>query len=190
MRFTPTPLSGSFVIEIDKIADARGFFGRSWCAGEMEAHGLNPHVAQINTSRSRERGTLRGLHFQVAPFQECKLVRCTRGAVFDLIVDLRPDSPTFLRWFGTELDEQSHRALYSPEGFAQGFITLTPDAEITYLTTRPYAPGHDWGVRWNDPQFGIQLPLDVAVISDRDRNWPDFQPAYLDRTTINGRLRA
>lgn len=190
MKFTPTRLDGSYVIDIDKMGDARGFFGRSWCAQEMARHGLNGHIAQINTSRSTERGTLRGLHYQVAPHQECKTIRCTKGAVFDVIVDLRPSSPTFLQWFGTELSEDNHRALYSPEGFAQGFITLVPDAEITYLTTRPYAPGYDWGVRWNDPRIRVELPVEVMSISDKDRNWPDFEPRYLDHRNLSASAKS
>jgi dTDP-4-dehydrorhamnose 3,5-epimerase len=174
MHFTETPLPGAYLIEIAKIGDERGFFGRSWCSKEMAQAGLAASIAQINTSLSRQRGTLRGLHFQVAPHQECKMIRCTRGAVFDVIVDLRPESPTFRHWHGAELTADNHRALYSPRGFAQGFITLADDTEITYFTSESYAPGTDRGVRWNDPQFGIDLPLAPTVISDKDRNWPDF----------------
>lgn len=179
MIFTETKLKGAFVIEIKKIGDERGFFGRSWCKNEMEEHGLNGAIAQINTSLSKFRGTLRGLHFQVAPHQECKMIRCTRGAIFDIIVDLRPDSPTFMQWVGEELTMDNHKALYSPKGFAQGFITLTDDAEITYFTTDFYAPGKDRGVRYNDPAFGIVLPLEPVVISDKDQQWPDFTPDIL-----------
>jgi dTDP-4-dehydrorhamnose 3,5-epimerase len=174
MIFTETKLKGAYIIEIKKIGDERGFFGRSWCRNEMEEHGLNGSIAQINTSLSKFKGTLRGLHFQVAPFQECKMIRCTRGAIFDMIVDLRPDSPTFLQWFGDELTMDNHKALYSPEGFAQGFITLTEDAEITYFTTQFYAPGKDRGIRWNDPKVGITLPVKPVVMSDKDQSWPDF----------------
>jgi dTDP-4-dehydrorhamnose 3,5-epimerase len=181
MKFTETKLPGSYIIEIDKIMDERGFFGRSWCATEMEQHGLKNTIAQINTSRSKNKGTLRGLHYQVAPYQECKMIRCTKGAIFDVIVDLRPDSSTFLQWFGTELTEDNQRALYSPEGFAQGFITLEDNTEITYFTSQRYVPGYDWGVRWNDPQITIELPINVAAISDKDRNWPDFTKAYLEK---------
>lgn len=179
MIFTETPLKGAFVIEINKIGDERGFFGRSWCAHEMSDHGLNSSVAQINTSFSKYKGTLRGLHFQIEPFQECKMIRCTKGAVYDVIVDIRPDSHTFLKWFAEELNEDNHKALYSPQGFAQGFITLTDNTEITYFTSNFYAPGKDRGVRWNDPQVGIRLPLEPVVISDKDRTWPDFTPEIL-----------
>jgi len=174
MLFSETKLQGAFIIEIRKIGDERGFFGRSWCKKEMEEQGLNGSIAQINTSLSKFRGTLRGLHFQVAPYQECKMIRCTKGSIFDIIVDLRPDSTTFLQWFGEELTEENHKALYSPKGFAQGFITLTDNSEITYFTTDFYAPGFDRGVRWNDPQFGIRLPVEPVVISEKDQTWPDF----------------
>jgi dTDP-4-dehydrorhamnose 3,5-epimerase len=174
MLLTETPLQGAFLIEIDKIGDERGFFGRSWCKKEMQEIGLNGDIAQINTSLSRHKGTLRGLHFQIAPYQESKTIRCTKGAIFDMIVDIRPDSPTFLQWYGVELTESNHRALYSPEGFAQGFLTLVDDAEVTYFTSEFYAPGMDRGVRYNDPQIGIVLPLEPVVVSDKDKNWPDF----------------
>jgi dTDP-4-dehydrorhamnose 3,5-epimerase len=179
MIFTETKLKGAFIIEIKKIGDERGFFGRSWCKKEMEEHGLDGTIAQINTSLSKEKGTLRGLHFQIAPYQECKMIRCTRGAIFDMIVDLRPDSPTFKQWFGEELTEDNHKALYSPKGFAQGFITLADDSEITYFTNDFYAPGFDRGVRYNDPQFGIKLPIKPVVISDKDQAWPDFTKGIL-----------
>jgi len=174
MRFNETPLKGAYLIEVAKIGDERGFFGRSWCKKEMQDAGLDADIAQINTSLSRSKGTLRGLHFQVAPHQESKMIRCTRGAVYDVIVDLRPGSPTFRHWFGAELTADNHRALYSPKGFAQGFITLEDDAEITYFSSDFYAPGMDRGIRYDDPQFGIELPLKPVVISDKDRNWPDF----------------
>ncbi len=174
MKFTETPLAGAYIIDIDKIGDERGFFGRSWCRREMDEAGLNANIAQINTSLSRYRGTLRGLHYQLAPYQESKMIRCTRGSIFDVIVDLRPDSATFLQWFGTELTADNHRALYSPEGFAQGFITLEDHSEITYFTSEFYAPGMDRGVRYDDPQIGIIWPLAPVVISDKDKAWPDF----------------
>lgn len=181
MIFTETKLKGAFVIEISKIGDERGFFGRSWCKKEMEEHGLNADIMQINTSLSKEKGTLRGPHYQVAPYQECKMIRCTNGSIFDFIVDLRPDSPTYLDWFGIELNANNHKALYSPEGFAQGFITLEEDTEITYFTTQFYQPGYDWGVRWNDPKINIQLPIEPLVISDKDKNWPDFIEDFLKK---------
>ncbi len=181
MIFTETILNGAFKIEIDKIGDERGFFGRSWCAKEMEENGLNAKIAQINTSRSKDKGTLRGAHFQVSPYRECKLVRCTKGSVFDFIIDLRPDSKTFLQWYGTELSQDNHNALFSPEGFAQGFITLEDETEITYFTTEFYAPGYDWGVRWDDPKIGIKLPVKPVIISEKDKNWPDFKIEFLKK---------
>ena len=174
MKFTETPLKGAYIIEIDKIGDDRGFFGRSWCSKEMQDAGLNPKIAQVNTSLSQRKGTLRGLHFQIHPHQECKMIRCTKGAIFDVIVDIRPDSPTFLKWFGAELDQRNHIALYSPEGFAQGFITLEDATEITYFTSEFYAPGMDRGARYNDPQIGIQLPIHPTTVSEKDLAWPDF----------------
>ncbi len=174
MIFTETKLKGAYLIEIKKIGDERGFFGRSWCQNEMKEHGLIGNIAQINTSFSKEKGTLRGLHFQLPPHQEAKMIRCTRGSVFDIIVDLRPDSPTFRQWTGEILTEDNYKALYSPVGFAQGFITLEDNTEITYFTTGFYAPEHATGVRWNDPQFNIRLPLEPVVISDQDTRWPDF----------------
>lgn len=179
MIFTETKLKGAYVIEIKKIADDRGFFGRSWCKNEMEEHGLDASIVQINTSLSRFKGTLRGIHFQIAPYQECKMIHCTRGAVFDVIVDIRPGSPTFMQWYGEELTMDNHKALYSPKGFAQGFITLTDNTEITYFTTEFYAPGMDRGVRWNDPAIGIRLPLQPVIISEKDQSWPDFSPDNL-----------
>ncbi len=181
MIFKATPLKGAFEIEINKIGDERGFFGRSWCSKEVKEAGLNPIIAQINTSLSKEKGTLRGPHFQIAPYQECKSIRCTKGAIFDFIVDLRPDSPTFLKWYGTELTENNHKTLYSPIGFAQGFITLEDDTEITYFTSEFYAPGFDWGVRYNDPKINIQLPIEPVVMSDKDKNWPNFEEKYLEK---------
>jgi dTDP-4-dehydrorhamnose 3,5-epimerase len=174
MLFKETSLRGAYLIEIARIGDERGFFGRSWCKKEMQQAGLDAEIAQVNTSFSRSKGTLRGLHFQVAPHQESKMIRCTRGAVYDIIVDLRPDSPTFRQWFGAELTADDHRALYSPKGFAQGFITLEDNSEITYFSSDFYAPGNDRGIRYDDPQFGIELPLRPVVMSDKDRNWPDF----------------
>ena len=178
MIFTETKLSGAFVIEIKKLADDRGFFGRSWCRREMEEHGLNGNVVNMNTSLTKYRGTLRGLHFQLPPNAEAKMIRCTRGSVYDIIVDLRPDSPTFRQWYGEVLSADNYKMLYSPEGFAQGFITLEDNTEITYLTTDFYAPAAAKGVRWNDPAFNIKLPLNPVVISDQDKTWPDLDPDY------------
>lgn len=178
MIFTETKLSGAFLIDIKKIEDDRGFFGRSWCKREMEEHGLNNNVVNMNTSLSKFKGTLRGLHFQVMPYAEAKMIRCTRGSIFDIIVDLRPGSPTFKQWTGEVLTADNYKMLYSPEGFAQGFLTLEDNSEITYLTTDFYSPGSAKGVRWNDPAFKVKLPIEPVVISDQDKNWPDFDPEY------------
>ncbi|GAB4184631.1 MAG: dTDP-4-dehydrorhamnose 3,5-epimerase [Roseiflexaceae bacterium] len=174
MIFTPTELPGAYILDLEKRGDSRGFFARTWCQNELSAHGLNVNVVQANMSFSKTKGTLRGMHFQRAPHAETKLVRCTMGAIYDVIVDLRPDSPTFKRWIGVELSAQNHRMLYIPEGFAHGFQTLSDDVEVTYQVTAFYTPGAEGGVRYNDPAFGIEWPLDVSEISDKDRAWADF----------------
>jgi dTDP-4-dehydrorhamnose 3,5-epimerase len=174
--FEATPLPGAFVIEPERKHDERGYFARTFCAREFAEHGLNPAVAQCSVSFTPRRGTLRGLHYQRPPHAEAKLVRCVRGAVFDAIVDLRPESPTFRRHFGARLDADSGRALYVPEGFAHGFLTLTDDCEIAYQMSAAYSAPHAAGVRWDDPAFGIEWPEPVRVISERDRAYPDFRP--------------
>jgi len=175
MTFTETELKGAFVVGVRKIEDERGFFARGWCRKEVEGAGLNPDLAQINFASSRKKGTLRGMHFQVAPDAEAKLVRCTRGSIFDVIIDLRPDSPTHGHWLGVDLSADNHLMLYVPEGFAHGYQTLTDDAEMYYMTSAFYAPSAAGGVRYDDPAFGIQWPLPVAVISDADKRWPDYR---------------
>jgi dTDP-4-dehydrorhamnose 3,5-epimerase len=174
VQFTATPLSGAFLIDLKKITDERGFFSRAWCRDTLSAQGLNPNATQLNVGFSHRKGTLRGMHYQKAPHAEVKIVRCTRGAVFDVIVDLRADSATRGKWFGAELTQDNHRQLYVPEGFAHGYQTLTDDAEIYYLTTHVYAAAAASGVRYDDPAFGIEWPLAVSVISEPDRKWPDF----------------
>lgn len=174
MIFTPTPLAGAFVVELEEVEDERGFFARAFCREEFEAHGLNPRVAQCNVSLNRKRGTLRGMHFQAPPHEEAKLVRCTRGAVWDVVIDLRRDSVTFKRWHGIELSAQNRRGLYVPEGFAHGFLTLTDDSEMLYLMSEPYHPECARGVRWNDPAFGIAWPLAQPEMSERDRGFALF----------------
>jgi dTDP-4-dehydrorhamnose 3,5-epimerase len=175
MTFTETELKGAFVVGVRKIEDERGFFARGWCRKEVEGAGLNPNLAQINFASSRKKGTLRGMHFQVAPDAEAKLVRCTRGSIFDVIIDLRPDSPTHGHWLGVDLSADNHLMLYVPEGFAHGYQTLTDDAEMYYMTSAFYAPSAAGGVRYDDPAFDIQWPLPVAVISDADKRWPDYR---------------
>ncbi|KOH46940.1 dTDP-4-dehydrorhamnose 3,5-epimerase [Sunxiuqinia dokdonensis] len=179
MKFNETELKGAFVLEINQLTDERGFFGRSWCKREMEEHGLNGNVVQANTSFSKTKGTLRGMHYQKHPHEETKLIRCTKGAIYDVIVDLRKDSPTYLKWFGIELSENNYKMLYVPEKFAHGFISLTDDAEVTYLVTEYYTPGAEAGLRFNDPKLKIDWPLDVTVISEKDRQHPDFDESVL-----------
>jgi dTDP-4-dehydrorhamnose 3,5-epimerase len=179
MIFTPTKLQGAFILEVKKIEDERGFFGRSWCRRELEEHGLNANVVQANVSYNKVKGTLRGMHFQKAPHQETKLVRCTRGAIYDVIIDLRPNSPTYKQWIGVELTEDNYRMLFVPEDFAHGFITLQDNTEVTYQVTQYYTPGAEGGIRWNDPAFNIQWPIEPTVVSGKDQAHPDFAEEFL-----------
>jgi dTDP-4-dehydrorhamnose 3,5-epimerase len=174
MKFTETKLPGAYLIELEPRRDERGYFARAWCAEEFGALGLNTQIAQINVGHSLRQGTVRGMHLQRPPHAEVKLVRCTRGVVFDVMVDLRADSPTCGQWAGYELSPDNGRMLYIPEGFAHGYQTLTDEAEICYQTSRAYAAAAATGVRYNDPKFGIDWPLDVSTISDADQHWPDF----------------
>jgi dTDP-4-dehydrorhamnose 3,5-epimerase len=169
-----TDLPGLRVIELEASTDERGSFARTFDAAEWESRGMSTRVEQCSLSRNALRGTLRGMHYQAAPFAECKLVRCGRGAIFDVAVDLRPDSPGFRRWFGVELSESNDTLLYIPEGLAHGFFTLTDDSEVLYQISERYSPEHSRGVRWDDPAFGIAWPDEPRVISDRDRAFADF----------------
>ena len=172
MIFTETPLAGAFIVDLEEKADDRGFFARTFCAKEFEAHGLKPVVAQANLSYNHRRATLRGLHYQRPPAAETKLVRCTAGAIWDVIVDIRPDSPTYMQHFGLELTAANRRALYVPEMFAHGYITLTDGAEVIYSVGEFYTPGVEGGYRWDDPALGIAWPLAPEVISEKDAAWP------------------
>ena len=174
MIFQPTGLAGAYVIAIERLSDGRGFFARSFCAREFEDHGLNPSMAQCNISYNRHAGTLRGMHFQASPFEEAKLVRCTRGAIHDVIIDLRPGSPTFMRHVGVLLTPEERNMLYVPEGFAHGFLTLEDHTEVFYQMSEFYVPGAARGFRWDDPAFAIDWPASVSVISERDAAYPDF----------------
>ncbi|MCD1647059.1 dTDP-4-dehydrorhamnose 3,5-epimerase [Marinobacter adhaerens] len=174
MIFTETEISGSYLIDVKRIGDERGFFGRLWCEREMEEMGLVSTIKQSNIGVSPLKGTLRGLHYQTAPHQEVKIIRCPRGAIYDVIVDLRPDSPTFRKWFAVELTAENSRMLYVPEGCATGYQTLVDDTEIYYHTSEFYHPESATGVRHDDPAFGIEWPLPVAAISDNDKNWNNF----------------
>lgn len=177
MIYKETPLQGAFVIELERLSDERGFFARSFCMKEFEAHGLKPLTAQCNLSFNYRAGTLRGMHFQRAPATETKLVRCTRGSVYDVIVDTRPESPTYLQHFGLELSEDNRTALYVPELFAHGYQTLTDDAEVSYQVSEFYTPGAEGGLRYNDPALSIEWPLAVSVVSDKDATWPLLETA-------------
>jgi dTDP-4-dehydrorhamnose 3,5-epimerase len=175
MKYHETKLPGVFEISIEPMADERGFFARSWCEKEFEAHGLNPALVQCNISVNKRKGTLRGVHYQVAPHSETKLVRCTRGAIFDVIVDLRSDSPTFKRWVGIVLTAEKRNMAYVPEGCAHGFLTLGDDTEVFYQMSQFYNTEAARGVRWNDPAFAIDWPAKVEVISERDGAYPNFE---------------
>jgi dTDP-4-dehydrorhamnose 3,5-epimerase len=172
--FTETKLAGAFVIEPERRADERGFFARTFCKQEFEVHGLNPKVLQCNVSCNKRKGTLRGMHYQAAPFAEAKLVRCTSGSIYDVIIDLRPASATFKQYFAVELSAENRRMLYIPENFAHGFQTLQDDTEVFYQMAQGYSAEHARGVRWNDPAFGIEWPEDERIIIQRDQNYPDF----------------
>jgi dTDP-4-dehydrorhamnose 3,5-epimerase len=174
MEFKETRLSGAFLVKQKKIVDERGFFARAWCQEEFKQQGLNPQMLQLNTGFSHQAGTLRGMHYQEAPHAEAKFMRCTRGAVYDVIIDLRRDSPTHGEWVGVELTADEGAMLYVPEGFAHGYQTLADNTEIYYMTTALYAPQAAKGVRYDDPAFGIVWPLAVTVISAQDQHWPDY----------------
>jgi dTDP-4-dehydrorhamnose 3,5-epimerase len=174
MEFAETKLKGAFVIAPDRREDSRGFFARAFCRTEFEQHGLNATVVQCNLSFSERRGTVRGLHYQVAPRAECKLVRCVRGSIFDVIVDLRPSSPARLQWVAVNLSADNRSALFVPEGFAHGFQTLEDRSEVLYQVSEFYSPEHERGLRWNDPAFAINWPIAATIISERDQNHPDF----------------
>lgn len=174
MKFIETKLAGAYLIEIEPIRDQRGFFARGFCVEEFARHGLKSNIVQVNLGSNVAAGIVRGMHFQLSPHAEVKIVRCTTGAIYDVIVDLRPDSATFKQWYGVELSAENYRTLYVPEGFAHGYQTLTPDAEMYYMTTHSFAATHAKGVRYDDPAFGIEWPLPVALISNADTAWPDF----------------
>lgn len=174
MIFVPTALPGAFVIELEKLEDERGFFARTWSAQEFEAHGLNARLVQCSTSFNSRKGTLRGMHWQAAPFEEAKLVRCTAGAIHDVVLDLRAGSSTHLQHLAIELSATNRRMLYVPEGCAHGFQTLVDDTEVFYQMTQIYSADHARGVRWDDPAFGLAWPPGERFINDRDRNYPDY----------------
>jgi dTDP-4-dehydrorhamnose 3,5-epimerase len=170
--FTETRLAGAYLIDVESLDDERGFFARSFCRNEFAAHGLEVDVAQCNISFNKKRGTLRGMHFQRFPNAEAKLVRCTRGRIYDVIIDMRPDSPRYCQWEAVELTAKNHRAVYIPRGFAHGFQTLEDDSEVFYQMSEFYAPEYASGVRWDDPVFDIRWPLPDPIMSERDRRYP------------------
>jgi dTDP-4-dehydrorhamnose 3,5-epimerase len=181
MIFTETKLKGAYIIELEPIEDERGFFARSFCQKEFEKHGLNPCIVQCNISYNKSKGVLRGMHYQVAPYEEAKLVSCIRGTLYDVIIDLRPDSPTYCQWFAVEL--AAHRSpliapykmLYVPKGFAHGFQTLEDNTEVFYQMSEFYHPEYGRGIRWDDPTFEISWPLPVRLISIKDLSYPNFE---------------
>lgn len=174
MIFTETKLKGAYIIDVKRLEDERGFFGRSFCQREFEAFGLNANVVQANVSHNKKKGTLRGMHIQLPPYGETKLVRCTSGAIYDVIVDLRADSATFQQWIGVELAAESFRMLFVPEGFAHGFLTLEDNTDVTYQVTQYYTPIAERGFRWDDPAFNIQWPSSPTLVSPKDQAHPLF----------------
>ena len=177
MIFTQTPIDGVYLIDLEKRGDERGFFARTFCANEFRQTGLAANFVQVNNSLTGTKGTLRGMHYQLPPKAETKIVRCIRGALWDVVLDLREGSRTFGRWFGAELTAENRSMMYVPKNFAHGFITLTEDTEAFYFVDEFYAPEHERGIRWDDPKFNIEWPIEPVVISDKDRNHLDFDPA-------------
>ncbi len=175
MRFSETKLRGVYTISLEPHRDERGFFARTWCREEFEAHGLNPQLVQCSISFNKRRGTLRGMHFQQAPYAEAKLIRCTKGAIYDVAVDLRPSSPTFKQWTALILTEANREMMYVPEGCAHGFLTIEDESEVFYQMSEFYAPEAARGFRWDDPAFGIAWPEKVEVIASKDAIYPDFE---------------
>lgn len=174
MIFTETKLKGAYAIDLERVTDERGFFARCWCAKEFSSHGLSPAIVQVNIGHSAKKGTIRGMHFQTAPYAEVKVVHCSRGALYDVIIDLRDGSPTKGQWIAVELTADNGRMVYVPEGFAHGYQTLEDETDLVYQTSQLYAKEAARGVRYNDPKVGITWPLPVSNISSGDKNWPDY----------------
>jgi dTDP-4-dehydrorhamnose 3,5-epimerase len=175
MIFTETKLKGAYIIEPEKKGDERGFFARSFDSEIFKRYGLNPNVFQCNISYSKTKGTIRGMHFQLPPYQEAKFLRCVRGRIYDVIIDLRSKSETFKQWIAVELSSDNYRMLYAPEGFAAGFQTLVDDVELIYQVSQIYNPEYERGIKWNDPEFQIDWPLEPTIMSPKDRSWPSFK---------------
>lgn len=180
MRFTKTKLPGVVLIDLKTIEDERGFFARYFCKREYAEQGLDNEIVQINNSFNLKRGTLRGMHYQSAPCGEVKVVRCIAGALYDVVIDLRRGSPTYLQWLGVELTAKNRTMLYVPKGFGHGFMTTADNTEALYLVTEYYTPGHEGGIRWDDPRFAIRWPFPPQVVSEKDGSWPDFDPETND----------
>ena len=178
MIFTETKLKGVYIIDVKRMDDERGFFGRSWCRKEFDFYGLNSNAVQANVSYNKKKATLRGMHYQKAPFSETKTIRCTSGAIYDVVMDLRHDSETYLEWFGIELTDESFRMLYVPEGFAHGFITLKDHSSVHYMVTAFYNPAAEAGIRYDDPTFNVTWPVQPLIVSEKDRNHPSFIPQF------------
>lgn len=178
MIFHKTPLEGARLIELEKRGDDRGFFARAFCETEFAREGLVSRFVQMNNSLSGKKGTLRGMHYQMAPHAEVKVVRCIQGALWDAIVDLRPQSPTYLKWFGAELSAENRMSMYVPRGFGHAILTLTDDVEAIYMVSDAYAPEAERGIRWNDPKIGVEWPIEPVEISQKDAAWPDFDPTF------------
>jgi dTDP-4-dehydrorhamnose 3,5-epimerase len=174
MIFIETKLKGAFIIELEPIRDERGFFARSFCQREFKEHGIDTIFVQCNISFNRKKGTLRGMHYQIAPYEEAKFIRCSMGTIYDVIIDIHPNSDTYKQWVSVELTHKNRKMIYIPKGFAHGFLTLVDNTEVFYQMSEFYCPDHVRGFRWDDPAFGIEWPSDVQVISDRDRCYPDF----------------
>jgi dTDP-4-dehydrorhamnose 3,5-epimerase len=187
MIFTESKLSGAFIIDIDRHEDSRGFFARAFCQKEFQKHGLNPVIAQANIAFNRRKGTIRGMHFQFPPVAETKFVRCTRGAILDIIVDLRPESQTYLQHVAVELTENNYRGLYVPERFAHGYQVLEDDTETSYQVGEFYNPGAESGLKFNDVRLGLKWPLPVSVISDKDQEWRPLDQVEDDLKNRMGR---
>ncbi len=188
MKFHETAVAGARLIELERRGDARGFFARFFCEREFADAGLVSHYPQMNNSLTAQRGTLRGLHYQLPPAAEAKVVRCVRGALWDLVADLRPDSPTYRKWFGARLDTEDRHMMYIPPGCAHGFVTLTDDAEALYLSGAAYSPEDERGMRFDDPWLGIEWPVPPLEMSDKDRSWPDFDPEFHGVERMRGLL--
>jgi len=174
MIFIETKLKDAFIIELEPIGDERGFFARTFCRREFESHGLYPNFVQCNISHNLKKGTLRGMHYQTAPYEEAKLVRCMMGAIYDVIIDIRPNSTTYKKWISAELTDENRKMIYVPQGFAHGFMTLMDDTEVFYQMSEFFMPEYVRGIRWNDPTFSINWPADVTVISEKDQKYDDF----------------